>query len=106
MAKLRRHKMMPQMMTVKNVCEFLNVSRSSVHRWSNNGMLKCYQLGTRGDRRYTMEDIYAFLERFGNIEDMESSMLPGKIDCEMDLQVVENSRVSPTGVETYGGRVA
>ena len=51
-----------KMLTVKQVAEFLQVSVCSVRRWSDNGTLKFYRVGSRGDRRYWREDILLFLE--------------------------------------------
>ncbi|MDV2989702.1 MAG: helix-turn-helix domain-containing protein [Dehalogenimonas sp.] len=49
------------MLTTSEVAVVLNVHINTVRRWSNQGTLKSYQLGPRGDRRFRREDIDAFL---------------------------------------------
>lgn len=54
--------MREEMLTVRQVAIFFHVSISTVRRWSDKGLLKCYHLGTRGDRRYRCQDVFRFLE--------------------------------------------
>ncbi len=49
------------MLTAKEVAHFLNVHINTVRRWSNQGILKAYRIGPRGDRRFSKEDIASFL---------------------------------------------
>ncbi|APV44630.1 DNA binding domain-containing protein, excisionase family [Dehalogenimonas formicexedens] len=49
------------MLTTSEVASILNVHINTVRRWSNQGNLKAYQLGPRGDRRFRREDIDEFL---------------------------------------------
>ncbi len=49
------------MLTTSEVAAILNVHINTVRRWSNQGSLKAYQLGPRGDRRFRKEDIDEFL---------------------------------------------
>ncbi len=51
-----------RLMTLQQVADFLHVSKSSVRRWSCRGALRSYVIGGRGDRRYRVEDVLAFLE--------------------------------------------
>ena len=51
------------MLTIRQVAAFMNVSISTVRRWSDKGMLDCYHVGSRGDRRYRRRDILQFLEK-------------------------------------------
>lgn len=51
------------MLTVRQVADFLHVSICTVRRWSNNGTLNYYRVGSRGDRRYRKEDVLRFLEQ-------------------------------------------
>ena len=50
------------MLTARQVADFLQVSISTVRRWSDKGMLKFYRVGSRGDRRYQRKDVLRFLE--------------------------------------------
>lgn len=45
------------MLTMKQVCELLNVHPNTLRNWDNNGVLKAIRFGTRKDRRYRREDI-------------------------------------------------
>lgn len=49
------------MLTTSDVARLLNVHINTVRRWSNQGMLKTYRIGARGDRRFRREDIASFL---------------------------------------------
>ncbi len=49
------------MLTTSEVAAILNVHINTIRRWSNQGTLKAYQLGPRGDRRFRREDIDEFL---------------------------------------------
>ena len=54
------------MLTTSEVASILNVHINTVRRWSNQGTLKAYQLGPRGDRRFRREDIEEFLATHRN----------------------------------------
>ncbi|MEL7562300.1 helix-turn-helix domain-containing protein [Dehalogenimonas sp. 4OHTPN] len=54
------------MLTTTEVAAILNVHINTVRRWSNQGTLKAYQLGPRGDRRFRREDIEEFLAGHSN----------------------------------------
>jgi excisionase family DNA binding protein len=49
------------MLTISEVARLLNVHINTVRRWSNQGALKSYRIGSRGDRRFRQEDIGLFL---------------------------------------------
>ena len=49
------------MLTISEVARLLNVHINTVRRWSNQGILKAYRIGSRGDRRFQREDIAGFL---------------------------------------------
>lgn len=65
------------MLTARQVADFLQVSISTVRRWSDKGMVKFYRVGSRGDRRYQRRDVIQFLEKSydlaprNNIEEKE-----------------------------------
>ena len=54
------------MLTASEVARLLNVHMNTVRRWSNQGVLKAYRIGSRGDRRFRQEDIAYFLSRENN----------------------------------------
>ncbi len=49
------------MLTISNVAHLLNVHINTVRRWSNQGIIKAYRIGSRGDRRFQQEDVTNFL---------------------------------------------
>ena len=53
------------MLTVADVAHLLRVHVNTVRRWSNQGGLKAYRIGSRGDRRFRREDVTSFLSGRG-----------------------------------------
>jgi excisionase family DNA binding protein len=47
--------------TPSEVARILNVHINTVRRWENDGMLRALRLPTRGDRRFTREEISRYL---------------------------------------------
>jgi len=58
---MENHKGINPMLTTSEVAHLLNVYINTVRRWSNQGILKVYRIGSRGDRRFELEDINSFL---------------------------------------------
>ena len=56
------------MLTTSDVAHMLNVHINTVRRWSNQGILKTYRIGSRGDRRFDRKDIEEFLHYKGGME--------------------------------------
>jgi excisionase family DNA binding protein len=50
------------MLTAGDVAQMLNVHINTIRRWSNQGIIRAYRIGTRGDRRFREEDIINFVE--------------------------------------------
>jgi len=53
------------MLTTSEVARILNVHINTIRRWSNQGILKAYRIGSRGDRRFKREDIADFFSNDG-----------------------------------------
>ena len=49
------------LLTVAQVAQFLNAHPHSVRRWAESGLLPCYRIGFRGDRRFQPDDVGEFL---------------------------------------------
>ncbi len=53
------------MLTTSEVARILNLHINTIRRWSNQGILKAYRIGFRGDRRFKIEDINNFISSDG-----------------------------------------
>jgi len=51
------------MLTINDVSRALNLHVNTVRRWSNQGILKSYRIGFRGDHRFEREEITRFLKQ-------------------------------------------
>ncbi len=49
------------MLTTSGVANMLHLHINTVRRWSDQGILKPYRIGPRGDRRFLRDDIINFL---------------------------------------------
>ena len=58
---MANHNDIDGMLTINEVARLLSVHINTVRRWSNQGALKSYRIGSRGDRRFRREDIESFL---------------------------------------------
>ena len=50
-------------LTIAEAAEFLQVSETSLRRWTNNGSLRCFRVGGRNERRFLKEDLLAFMQK-------------------------------------------
>ena len=55
------------MLTTSDVARLLGIHVNTVRRWSNQGIIKSYHIGSRGDRRFQRQDVDRFLKE-GEIE--------------------------------------
>jgi excisionase family DNA binding protein len=84
-----------KLLTVQQVAELLNVHPNTVRQWSDQGMLKSYRIGTRGDRRFTQDDVTGFLNL--KSRDIENAVLIVDDDvsiCSLLQRVVEGQGYS------------
>jgi len=63
---MANHNNIDSMLTISEVAQLLNVHINTVRRWSNQGILKSYRIGSRGDRRFRQDDIDGFLAQGNN----------------------------------------
>jgi excisionase family DNA binding protein len=56
------------MLTPRDVASLLSIDINTVRRWTNQGLLKAYRIGPRGDRRFRKEDIDLFLSEKRQID--------------------------------------
>ena len=52
------------MVTVQELSSILHVHPNTVRYWSDQGLLRTYRIGPRGDRRFRWEDINCFLHEW------------------------------------------
>lgn len=50
------------LLDIKQAARFLNVSETSLRRWTNDGRLACLRVGRRRERRFRKADLLAFME--------------------------------------------
>jgi excisionase family DNA binding protein len=50
------------LLDIKAAAALLKVSETSLRRWTNSGLLKCYRVGGRKERRFRRSDLLAFLD--------------------------------------------
>lgn len=61
--QLKKIEEYPEILTLQEACEILNCHPNTLRNWDNKGILKAIRFGTRGDRRYRLEDILAIIKR-------------------------------------------
>ena len=56
-------KSLPDIMTMRQVAELLNVHPNTLRQWDAKGILPAIRFGARGDRRYKKQDVLKLLEQ-------------------------------------------
>jgi excisionase family DNA binding protein len=51
-----------ELLDISEAAGFLNVSETSLRRWTNEGILPCLRIGRRRERRFRRADLLAFME--------------------------------------------
>jgi len=51
------------LLDIKQAAQFLNVSETSLRRWTNSGRLACLRVGRKRERRFRRADLLAFAEK-------------------------------------------
>ena len=51
-----------KMLRVSEVARMLDAHPNSVRRWADIGLLPAQRIGLRGDRKFKLEDVEAFLQ--------------------------------------------
>jgi transcriptional repressor of dcmA and dcmR len=52
-----------ELLDISEAARFLNVSETSLRRWTNDGLLPCLRIGGRRERRFRTADLLAFMEQ-------------------------------------------
>jgi excisionase family DNA binding protein len=48
-----------RMLRTGEACQILCIHSNTLRRWSEQGIIRAYRLGPRGDRRFRLEDVTA-----------------------------------------------
>lgn len=54
---------LPELLTLKQASELLQVHPNTLRAWDKKGVLKAVRIGVRGLRRYRKDDLMKFTER-------------------------------------------
>ncbi len=73
---MARSKEITSLLTSSDVARLLNIHINTVRRWSNDGKLRAYRIGSRGDRRFQQSDIAVFLARKTQAEEQGEAWQP------------------------------
>ena len=57
-----------RMLRVADVAEILHAHPNTIRRWSEQGTIRAYRIGPRGDRRFILSDIISFIAEFKSIQ--------------------------------------
>ncbi len=60
---MEEHEDINPMLTTSDAAHLINVHINTVRQWANQGILKAYRIGPRGDRRFYREDIIGLLAK-------------------------------------------
>ena len=52
-----------ELLDISEAAQFLNVSETSLRRWTNAGALDCLRIGLRRERRFRRADLLSFMEQ-------------------------------------------
>jgi excisionase family DNA binding protein len=50
-----------RLLNVREAAEFLNVSEMTVRRWTNSGLLRCFRIGPKRERRFRLSELEEYL---------------------------------------------
>lgn len=56
---------MERLLNINEAAEILNVCEMTVRRWTNAGLLHCYRVGGKRERRFRSQDLQNYLEKGG-----------------------------------------
>lgn len=60
---------LPEILTLTQVCEILNVHPNTLRNWDKNGQLRAMRIGVKRIRRYKKDSIMNFLKDMENAKE-------------------------------------
>ena len=60
---------LPDILTLTQVCEILNVHPNTLRNWDKNGQLRAMRIGVKRIRRYKKDSIMNFLKDMENAKE-------------------------------------
>lgn len=82
-----------RLMTIAEAADLLKVSKASLRRWSNSGLLQSYRVGDRSERRFKLDDLLAFVTTANG----KSSLLENYSDAVTPESGVPAPEAAPIG---------
>jgi excisionase family DNA binding protein len=64
-----------EFLTIAEAAELLQVSQTSLRRWTNSGKLRCFRVGGRHERRFLRADLLVFMQNIA-AESVSAAPLP------------------------------
>ncbi len=64
-----------RLLNVREAAEFLNVSEMTVRRWTNAGLLRCYRIGRKRERRFRFRELEEYLAETTSPRKLRSVLL-------------------------------
>lgn len=69
---------MDKLLNVKEAAALLNVSQMTIRRWTNAGLLRCFRIGKKLERRFSPQDLQTFIKGEPDSRDTGlSRLVPG-----------------------------
>ncbi len=53
---------MEQLLNIKEAARILHVTETTIRRWTNTGLLACYRIGLKRERRFKIDDLKQYLK--------------------------------------------
>ena len=60
---------LPEILTLTQVCEILNIHPNTLRNWDKNGQLRAMRIGVKRIRRYKKDSIMNFLKDMENAKE-------------------------------------
>lgn len=57
---------MINLLSLQEAADYLKISKATLRKWTNDGIIEHIRLSSRGDRRFLLSDLEAFIEKRKN----------------------------------------